>query len=90
MLGVRRASVAVDMTSTANCFAALTQSKAMERARVAQLTFDDSHLAVMPKKKTASLVKHHAQTSRLSASAANKAAPDRQYVIVEVVARMMQ
>lgn len=45
----------LDMTSTANCFAALTQSKAMERPEVAQLTFDDSHLAAVPNEAAVSL-----------------------------------
>jgi hypothetical protein len=40
----------LDMTSMTNCFAALTQSNAMQRPEDAQLTFDDSQLAVVPKK----------------------------------------
>lgn len=32
----------LDMSSTENCFAALTRSKAMERPELAQLTFEDS------------------------------------------------
>lgn len=44
----------LDMTSTTNCFAALTQSNAMRRPEDAQLTFDDSQLAVMPEEKVVS------------------------------------
>ena len=44
----------LDTTSTINCFAALTQSNAMQRSEDAQLTFDDSQLAMMPDEKTAS------------------------------------
>jgi fido (protein-threonine AMPylation protein) len=44
----------LDMTSTTNCFAALTRYNAMQRPEDAHLTFDDSPLAVMPEEKTAS------------------------------------
>jgi len=63
------------MTSTANCFAALTQSKAMERPEVAQLTFDDSHLAVMPQEKRHRLVKHRRSNQPPLSERSNKAAP---------------
>jgi len=36
----------LDMTSMTNCFAALTQSNAMQHPEDAQLTFDDSQLAM--------------------------------------------
>ena len=68
-----RSSRWLDMTSMANCFAALAQSKAMERPEVAQLTFDDSHLAVTPKEKAASL----GQTPTLKPAAAQRARPSR-------------
>jgi hypothetical protein len=45
----------LDMSSTTNCFAALTQSNAMQRPEDAQLTFDDSLLAMVPEEVTASL-----------------------------------
>jgi Fic/DOC family len=45
----------LDMTSMTNCFAALTQSNAMQRPEDAQLTFDDSQLAMVPEQVTASL-----------------------------------
>lgn len=44
----------LDMTSTDNCFAALTKSNAMQRPEDSKLTFDDSQLAVMPEEETAS------------------------------------
>jgi hypothetical protein len=44
----------LDMTSMSNCFAALTKSNAMQRPEDAQLTFDDSQLAVVPEEVTTS------------------------------------
>ena len=38
----------LDMTSMTNCFAALTQSNAMQRPEDARLTFDDSRFDVVP------------------------------------------
>jgi fido (protein-threonine AMPylation protein) len=45
----------LDMTSLTHCFAALNQSNAMQRPEDAQLTFDDSQLAVVPEEVTGSL-----------------------------------
>jgi hypothetical protein len=51
----------------------------MERPEVAQLTFDDSHLAVMPEEKTASLD----QTPTLKPAAAQRAQPARRRRLVK-------
>ena len=55
MARAARFSCWLDMTSMTNCFAALTQSNAMQRPEDAHLTFDDSQLAVVPEEVTASL-----------------------------------